>query len=67
MNEDLEEAVQELVRRSGERAQQSLKLAAQAEALIRLYENAKLELENGWLDLLITISVIAFIYIATIR
>jgi hypothetical protein len=67
MDKDLEEGVQELVRRWMERTQQSLKIAAQAEGLIRQCQNAKLELENGWLYLLITISVIGFIYIATTR
>ncbi len=67
MNKDFEEDVQELVRRSAERTQQNLKLAAQAETMIRRYQRAKLEPEDGWVYLLITISVIAFIYTATIR
>lgn len=67
MNKDLEEGIEELVCRSRELTQQSVKLAAQTETLIRRYQNAKLELENGWVYLLITISVIGFIYIASIR
>ena len=67
MNKDLEEGIEELVRRSRELTQQSVKLVARTEALIRRYRNAKLELENGWPDLLITISVIGLIYIASTR
>ena len=67
MNKELEEGVQELVRRSVERVQHSLKSAAQAESLIRRYQMQKAELENGWLYLLMTISVIGVIYIATAR
>jgi hypothetical protein len=67
MNKDLEEGIQELLRRSSELTQQNVKLAAQTEMIIRRYRNAKLELENGWPYLLITISVIGFIYIATTR
>jgi hypothetical protein len=67
MNRDLEEGIQELLRRSSELTQQNVKLAAQTEMIIRRYRNAKLELENGWSYLLIIISVIGFIYIATTR
>jgi len=67
MNKDLEEGIEELVRRSRELTQQSLKLAAQTENLIRQYRNAKLELDWGWLYLFITISVIGFIYVASTR
>lgn len=67
MNKDLEEGIDELVRRSKELNQQNMKLVAQTEALIRRYRNAKLELEDGWVYLLITISVIGFIYIASAR
>jgi hypothetical protein len=67
MNKDYEEGIEELVRRSRELTQQSVKLAAETETLIRRYRNTKLEFENGWSYLFITISVIAFIYIASTR
>jgi hypothetical protein len=63
----LEEGIHELVRRSRELTQPSMKLAAQTQTLIRRYQTAKLELENRWVYLLITISVTAFIYIAGTR
>jgi hypothetical protein len=67
MNKDLEEGIKEPVRRSRELTQRSVKLAAQTGTLIRRYRSAKSELENGWSYLLITISVIGFIYIASTR